>query len=125
MAEAATVAEMYVESMLLVGKDATSSRVTARMDGAAMLHLAAHGHVRADNALFSSLRLADGPLTVDELGRLARAPHHVVLSACDTGQSQDVAGEKILGFGASGLRGVGAAMLRCWAVEQRPSWPPW
>lgn len=111
LTEAATVAEMYAESMLLVGEDATSSRLTPRMDGAAMLHLAAHGQVRSDNPLFSSLKLADGPLTVYELDRLARAPHHVVLSACDTGQSQTVAGDEILGFGAAMLGGGTATLV--------------
>ena len=76
-----------------------------------MLHLAAHGQVRSDNPLFSSLKLADGPLTVYELDRLARAPHHVVLSACDTGQSQTVAGEEILGFGAAMLGGGTATLV--------------
>ena len=111
MTEAAIVAKMYAESVLLEGVDATSSRLTARMEGAAMLHLAAHGHVRSDNPLFSSLELADGPLTVYEIDRLARAPHHVVLSACDTGQSQSVAGEEILGFGAAMLGGGTATLV--------------
>jgi len=111
LAEAATIAGMYAGSMLLVGEAATSSWLTARMDGATMLHLAAHGHVRSDNPLFSSLKLADGPLTVYELDRLARAPHHVVLSACGTGQSQTVAGEEILGFGAAMLGGGTATLV--------------
>ena len=111
LAEAGAVAKMYADSVLLVGEDATSPRLTASLDGAAMLHLAAHGLVRSDNPLFSSLRLADGPLTVYELDRLARAPHHVVLSACDTGQSQTVAGEEILGFGAAMLGGGTATLV--------------
>jgi len=111
LSEAATVAEMYAGSVLLVGRDATSPGLLAQMDGAAMLHLAAHGQVRSDNPLFSSLKLADGPLTVYELDRLARAPHHVVLSACDTGQSHTVAGEEILGFGAAMLGGGTATLV--------------
>ena len=110
LTEAATVARMYADSILLVGKDATAGCVTSRMPGASLLHLAAHGHVRSDNPLFSSVELADGPLTVYEIDRLARAPHHVVLSACDTGRSQTVAGEEILGFGAAML-GSGTATL--------------
>ena len=111
MTEAASIAKMYAESVLLTGDDAISTCLTAHMDSAAMLHLAAHGQVRSDNPLFSSLKLADGPLTVYELDRLARLPHHVVLSACDTGQSQTVAGEEILGFGAAMLGGGTATLV--------------
>ena len=84
---------------------ATASCLNARMDGAWVLHRAAHAHVRSDNPLFSSLKVADGPLTVYEIDRLARATHHVVLSACDTGQSHSVPGREILGFGATMLGG--------------------
>jgi len=80
------------------------------VDGAALLHLAAHGNVRSDNPLFSSVTLADGPLTVYELERLTRAPYHVVLAACDTGRPHMVAGEELLGFGAA-LLGGGTATL--------------
>ena len=37
-------------------------------------HLAAHGRFRADNPLFSSIDLADGPLTVYDLESLEEAP---------------------------------------------------
>jgi tetratricopeptide (TPR) repeat protein len=108
--EAATVAELYQHSTLLSGPAATAAAVTASVDGAALLHLAAHGNVRSDNPLFSSVTLADGPLTVYEFERLRRSPHHVVLAACDTGRPQMVAGEEVLGFGAA-LLGGGTATL--------------
>jgi CHAT domain-containing protein len=110
MVEASTIAELYPGSVLLTGAAATASMLLARMDGAAVLHLAAHGNVRSDNALFSSLTLADGPLTVYELEGLAHPPHHVVLAACDTGRPHIVAGEELLGFGAA-LLGGGTATL--------------
>ncbi|CCH87934.1 Conserved protein of unknown function, TPR repeats [Modestobacter italicus] len=109
-AEAATVAQLHPGSTLLSGRAATVPEVTARVDGAALLHLAAHGNVRSDNPLFSSVTLADGPLTVYELERLTRAPHHVVLAACDTGRPSVVAGEETLGFAAA-LLGGGTATL--------------
>jgi tetratricopeptide (TPR) repeat protein len=109
--EASTIAKLYPEPTLLLGDAATASAVTASMDGAALLHLAAHGCVRSDNPLFSSLKLADGPLTVYELERLARPPHHVVLAACDTGRPQMVAGQEMLGFGAAMLGGGTATLV--------------
>ena len=55
------------------------------LDGAWLAHIAAHGNFRADNPLFSSLMLDDGPLIVHDLERLNRAPYWLVLSCCDSG----------------------------------------
>ena len=52
------------------------------LEGASIVHVAAHGHLRADNPLLSSLELADGPLTVYDLERLARVPAVVLMPAC-------------------------------------------
>ncbi len=108
--EASRVAGLYTGSSLLVDEAATCEEVLRRVDGAGLLHLAAHGHVRADNPLFSSVTLADGPLTVYELEGLDTAPRHVVLSACDTGRPQAVTGQEVLGFGAA-LLAAGTATV--------------
>jgi hypothetical protein len=99
--EATRVAALHTGSALLVDEAARCEDVVRRIDGALRLHLAAHGRVRADNPLFSSVALADGPLTVYEIEGMDAAPEHVVLSACDTGQAQAVTGEEVLGFGAA------------------------
>jgi CHAT domain-containing protein len=109
--EATTVAGLYPGSVVLTGTSAAAQTLAKRMDGAGLLHLAAHGCFRSDNPLFSSLRLADGPFTVYELERLTRAPHSVVLAACDTGRAHLVAGEEILGFGAALLSGGTATLV--------------
>ncbi|MGY1617399.1 CHAT domain-containing protein [Geodermatophilus sp. SYSU D00691] len=109
-AEAAAVARLHAGSLLLTGAAATTAAVAAHLDGAGLVHLAAHGRLRSDNPSFSSLVLADGPLTVYDVERLASAPHSVVLAACDTGRPHVVAGEEILGFGAA-LLGGGTATL--------------
>jgi tetratricopeptide (TPR) repeat protein len=110
VAEAAAVAALYPRATLLSGEEATAVTVAASLDGADLVHLAAHGNVRSDNPLFSSLVLADGPFTVYELERLSQMPHHVVLAACDAGRAAVVAGEEVLGFGAA-LMGGGTATL--------------
>jgi hypothetical protein len=81
--EAEAVARQYPERTLLLDDAATVDTVGRAMDGAALAHIASHGVLRSDNPSFSSLVLADGPLTVYELERLHRAPHHVVLAACE------------------------------------------
>jgi len=84
--------------------------VTEGLSGADLVHLAAHGHVRADNPLFSSLRLADGSLTVLDLERLERVAPTLVLAACDSGRPVVCTGDELLGFGAS-LLSLGAKQL--------------
>jgi CHAT domain-containing protein len=86
------------DATVLVDDGATVGRVLAAMDGCALAHLACHGHVRADAPAFSSLDLADGPLTGVELDLLPSAPSVVVLAACDVGTSSSVGNAEILGF---------------------------
>jgi tetratricopeptide (TPR) repeat protein len=98
--EADAVAAIY-RTTALHGSSATVQAVTAALHRADLVHLAAHGRVRADNPLFSSLTLADGPLTVFDLERLDRVASMVVLAACDSGRPVVCTGDELLGFGAT------------------------
>lgn len=98
--EAAAVAALYPGARCLVGEDATALAVAAAGGGADILHIAAHGRLRSDNPYFSSLQLADGPLTVYDLERI-EPPGHVVLAACETAQATVVAVDEVLGFAAT------------------------
>ncbi|KRB76241.1 hypothetical protein ASE01_14630 [Nocardioides sp. Root190] len=109
-AEVPVLADRHVGAALLTGPDATLEQVLAQLDGADLVHLAAHGHFRADSPLFSSLDLADGPLTVHDLERVRRAPYRVVLSACESGVLAPVGAEELLGL-ASALFSLGTAGL--------------
>ena len=99
-AEADAVAALHPGARRLVDDDATAAGVVSAMDGAALVHIAAHGVLRSDNPFFSALRLSDGPLTVYELERLHRAPHHVVLAACEAATPRVVAVDEVLGLAA-------------------------
>jgi tetratricopeptide (TPR) repeat protein len=101
-AEAQRVAATY-RAEALAGSSATVAAVTAGLDAAALAHLAAHGTVRADNPLFSALRLADGPLMVYDLQRVEHAPHTVVVAACDTGRAVAPVGDELMGLSATFL----------------------
>jgi CHAT domain-containing protein len=81
------------------------------MDGAPVVHVAAHGHHDTQNVLFSRLELADGPLLAHELQRLATAPGHVVLSACDVGRAVVRAGDELVGFTAALLHAGTASVV--------------
>jgi tetratricopeptide (TPR) repeat protein len=85
-------------SRVLAGDDARVADVLSALDGARLGHIACHGQFRADNALFSALRLTDGPLTMYDLSALDRPPATLVLSGCDTGLSAVHPGEELLGL---------------------------
>ncbi|WP_374706974.1 CHAT domain-containing protein [Catellatospora sp. TT07R-123] len=102
--EVKALAELAPTARVLVGPDATVRATLAAIDGARLVHLAAHGEFRADNPLFSHIDLADGPLTVHDLTSLRRAPELVVLSACDTGLSAVHPGDELMGLTAALLR---------------------
>jgi CHAT domain-containing protein len=101
-AEAKAVAAIY-QTSALTGPTATVATVATALNSAALAHLAAHAQISADNPLFSSLLLADGPLTVYDLERLDRVPSTVVLAACETGRPVVYAGDELLGLAATFL----------------------
>lgn len=109
-AEVPLLAAGHPAATLLAGPDAGLDPVLRALDGADLVHLAAHGVFRADSPLFSALELADGPLTVHDLERVRRAPYRVVLSACESGVLAPVGAEELLGLAAA-LFSLGTAGL--------------
>ncbi|MGW8065373.1 CHAT domain-containing protein [Streptomyces ziwulingensis] len=83
---------------VLEGDAARVPRVLRELDGAALAHIAAHGTFRADSPLFSSLRMADGPLIVHDFERLDRSPYRIILSCCDTARFATVGADELLGL---------------------------
>jgi hypothetical protein len=107
-AEVPAVAAQDPSAEVLDGDAATVEASLEALDGAALAHVAAHGHFREDSPLFSSLTLADGPLLVHDLQRLKRPPHRVVLSACESGELAPVGAQELLGLSAA-LLSMGTA----------------
>ena len=107
-AEIDVVAPRHPGAVVLRGGAATVDASLAALDGAALAHVAAHGHFRAESPLFSSLDLADGPLLVHDFERMAAPPCRVVLSACDSGVLAPVGAGELLGLVAA-LLAVGTA----------------
>lgn len=109
-AEVDALARSDRDALLLRDGAATVSACLASLDGAGLGHIAAHGRFRPDSPMFSSLMLDDGPLTVHDFERLARAPYRLVLSACDSGVMVPVGADELLGLG-SALLSLGTAGL--------------
>ncbi|KRF34876.1 CHAT domain-containing protein [Nocardioides sp. Soil805] len=106
--EVAPVVRMHDGAALLADHSATVAAALAALDGAALGHIAAHGSFRAETPMFSSLHLADGAMTVDDVHRLAHPPHRIVLPACRSGVVAQVGGQDMIGFAAA-LLGQGTA----------------
>ncbi|MFB7333823.1 CHAT domain-containing protein [Streptomyces adustus] len=97
-AEVPELVDRYGTAVVLEHADARVPRVLEELDGAALAHIAAHGAFRADSPLFSSLRMADGPLIVHDFERLDRSPYRIILSSCDTARFASVGADELLGL---------------------------
>ncbi|MFC9972902.1 CHAT domain-containing protein [Spirillospora sp. NPDC127200] len=93
---------------VLLDRWARAETVRDALNETDLAHIVAHGEFRPGNPLFSALRLADGPLVVYELEDLDRAPHLVVLSACDIGRAEP--GDAVLGM-VGALLALGTATV--------------
>jgi tetratricopeptide (TPR) repeat protein len=102
------------DAILLADGTATAARVLDAIDGAWLVHIAAHGTFRADSPLFSSLRMDDGPLTVHDFERLRRAPYRLILPCCDSGLLAPAGADELLGLTSTlvplGTAGIVAAI---------------
>jgi tetratricopeptide (TPR) repeat protein len=101
---------------ILADDHATAARVLDAIDGARLVHLAAHGTFRGDSPMFSALRMHDGPLTVYDFERLRRAPYRMILPACDSGLLAPAGADELLGLASSlaplGTAGIVASVVR-------------
>jgi hypothetical protein len=96
--EIRAIAALYPQATVLTGPAATPGATAKAIDGAALAHVAAHGHHQSENALFSSLDLAGGPLMGYDLQRLDAAPAVVVLASCDLGLTDVRPGDETVGM---------------------------
>ena len=100
-AEVDDLASLYPGSTVLTESGATVAAALAALEGATLAHIACHGRFRADSPLFSSLELADGPLTALDLQGLRRPPDVLVLSSCSLALSDLYPGDELLGLSAA------------------------
>lgn len=116
--EVETLATLFPQATALLDGEATLAALTRHAPGADVVHLACHGHFRRDNPLFSSVRLANGWLTVRDAYQLDLCCELVTLSACETGVSDIAPGDELIGL-ARGFFSAGARSLLAslWPVD--------
>jgi hypothetical protein len=106
--EVRRLAQLYPAAVVLADGSATADAVLEAIDGASLVHVAAHGTFRADSPLFSAIELDDGPLTVYDFERLKRAPHRMVLSSCSSALGGPSGADELVGL-VSALVALGSA----------------
>jgi len=110
--------ELFGTSRVFAGEAATEQMFRHYAPEADIIHLASHAVFREDNPLFSAIQLADSWLSLYDLYSLRLHASLVTLSACETGMSQVLGGDELVGL-AHGLFQAGSAsvVVSLWSVN--------
>lgn len=116
--EIATIGPLFEDATVLLDGEATRARLEQHAPAADLVHLACHGRFRSDSPFFSSLRLADGWMTVHDAYALKLDCALVTLSACETGLHAVAPGDDLVGL-ARGffLAGAPSLLVSLWMVN--------
>jgi tetratricopeptide (TPR) repeat protein len=119
-AEARAAAGILPQAELYLGPEVSFELLRQRGAERRFLHIATHGTFRADNPMFSSIRLGEGQCNLFDLYDLRLNAELVTLSGCSTGLNDVVGGDELLGL-VRGLMHAGAAgvLLTMWDVNDR------
>jgi CHAT domain-containing protein len=105
---------------LLSGAEATVSAVQQQAGQFDTVHLACHGLFRADNPMFSSLRLHDGWLMAADIARLRLNGASLIFSACESGRNQVTRGDEVYGLVRAALSaGAASVVASLWLVHDQ------
>ncbi|MEM7339764.1 MAG: CHAT domain-containing protein [Actinomycetota bacterium] len=105
------VAQLWREPDALV-RNCSCAQAVEMLATADLVHIAAHGAFRSDNPFFSSVRFADGLLSILEMSELPRLPTVVVLASCDAAAAASIGGDAGVVVGtASELRSLGTRIV--------------
>jgi CHAT domain-containing protein len=120
--EVGALSGIYASARPLLPPASTADAVAGALAGAGLAHLACHGVLRADNPMFSSLVLSDGPMTLQEIYARGIAPRRLVLASCQSGSQASYAGDEVLGFvGALLARGTAGILASAAVVPDVPA----
>jgi CHAT domain-containing protein len=116
--EVAALAPMFERDRVFMGGSATEQAFRRHAPEADIIHLASHAVFREDNPLFSAIQLADSWLSLYDLYSLRLHASLVTLSACETGLSQVLAGDELVGLARGFFQaGTASVIVSLWAVN--------
>jgi CHAT domain-containing protein len=118
--EVQALRDLLPKGLFFVGKEAREDKLRRYGQTAGKLHIAAHGIFRADNPMFSSLKLGDTWLNLFDIFNLQLGAELTVLSACETGMSAVWEGDELLGLARGFLyAGTPSLLVSLWTVNDR------
>lgn len=112
-AEAKLVATQYEQASTLSSTDATVVATQAAFANADIVHVAAHGHLRPDQPMLSSIELADGPLLMADLHQAGSSPRIVVLASCSSAHELPLDGNELFGAATVLLNAGSSFVVAC------------
>jgi len=118
--EVTALRELLPNAKVFVGPDAREDKLREYAPAAGKIHIAAHGIFRADNPMFSSLKLGNSWLNLFDIFNLQLGAELTTLSACETGMSAVWEGDELLGLARGFLyAGTPSLVVSLWTVNDR------
>jgi len=118
--EVESIRNLLNQAAVFTGPQATLDRLRTRGPGSRLIHIASHALFRADNPLFSSLRLADGWFNVNDIYGLNLTTRLVTLSGCETGLGRVTRGDELIGLSrAFFYAGAPSLVVSLWTVHDQ------
>jgi CHAT domain-containing protein len=118
--EVEALSRLMPNARVFVGPEAREDKLRAYAPSASRIHIAAHGVFRADNPMFSSLRLGDNWLNLLDIFSLRLGADVTTLSACETGMNAVWEGDELLGLARGFLyAGTPSLVVSLWMVNDR------
>ncbi len=117
-AVAQQLADAGVHADALIDEQVQWEAFNVAVPGCDVLHLACHGLFRADNPMFSALKLHDGWLTAADVMQLDLEDTLVILSACESGRGTVILGDEVIGLPRAFLgAGASTVVVSLWLVQ--------
>jgi RNase P protein component len=118
--EVKALSELLPNAKIFTGSEAREDILREYAPAAGKIHIAAHGIFRADNPMFSSLKLGDSWLNLFDIFNLQLGAELTTLSACETGMNAVWEGDELLGLARGFIyAGTPSLVVSLWTVNDR------
>ena len=112
--EIAALRKLAPDARIYFGRRATRRVIRREAAQSDFLHVATHAVFRTDNPMFSSFKLADGPISALDLYSMTCQTNLVTLSGCKSGVNEVAGADELLGLMRGFLyAGSGPSCLAC------------